>query len=219
MEQAARMDRLAIETIGTALEGTDRPFVVASGTLGLAPGQLASERTTHGAVAHPRVAGANLALSFAEQGVRSSIVRFAPTVHGPGDHGFMAVLVAIARRTGVSGYIEDGASRWPAVHRLDAGNLVALAVSGAPAGSVLHAVAEEGVPTRAIAEAIGKGLGVPTASIPADRATEHFDWLGRFFGLDSPASNTLTRQLLGWQPTHPGLIDDLTEGYYFQPTD
>ena len=144
------------------------------------------------------------------------IVRFAPTVHGEGDHGFMATLVAIARDKGVSGYIDDGANRWPAVHRLDAGSLVRLAVIDVPAGSVLHAVAEEGVPTRVIAEAIGRGLDVPVVSVPADQAFDHFNWLGAFFGADAPASNTVTRELLGWEPTHPKLIADLDEGHYFR---
>jgi len=152
---------------------------------------------------------------MAERGVRSVIVRFAPTVHGEGDHGFMATLVAIARDKGVSGYIDDGANRWPAVHRLDARSLVRLAVIDAPAGSVLHAVAEEGVPTRVIAEAIGRGLDVPVVSVPADQAFDHFNWLGAFFGADAPASNTVTRELLGWEPTHPKLIADLDEGHYF----
>lgn len=128
----------------------------------------------------------------------------------------MATLVGIARDKGVSGHIDDDANRWPAVHRLDAGNLVRLAVDAAPAGSVLHAIAEGGVPTRAIAEAIGRGLDLPVVSIPADQAGEHFSWLAGFFGLDSPASNELTRELLGWAPSHQGLIADLEEGHYFQ---
>jgi nucleoside-diphosphate-sugar epimerase len=143
-------------------------------------------------------------------------MRFSPTVHGTGDHGFVATLVGIAREKGVSGYIDDGANRWPAVHRFDAAHLVRLAVENAPAGSVLHAVAEEGVPTRVIAEAIGRGLDLPVVSVPAEQATEHFSWLGRFFGADAPASNTATRELLDWQPTHPGLIEDLDKGHYFQ---
>ena len=128
----------------------------------------------------------------------------------------MAVLVAIAREKGVSGYIADGTNRWPAVHRLDAGCLVRLAVENAPAGSVLHAVAEQGVPTGVIAEAIGRGLDVPVVSVPADHAVGHFSWLGAFFGADAPASNRATRELLGWEPTHPGLIADLDEGHYFR---
>lgn len=212
MGEAARTDLAAIESLGSALEGSDGPFVIASGTLGLAPGR--TEQDFPDPSAHPRVANALAALAFADRGVRSAVVRFAPTVHGPGDHGFVAVLVAIAREKGVSAYIEDGANRWPAVHRLDAGNLVRRVVDHAPAGSVLHAVAEEGVPTRVIAEAIGRGLDLPVVSIPAVRAADHFGWLGGFFGADAPASNTATRELLGWEPTHPGLIEDLDAGHY-----
>ncbi len=215
MGAAADTDHQVIDAIGSALEGSDRPMVIASGTLGLAPGRVGTERDTPADGLHPRVANAALALSYAERGVRSSVVRFAPTVHGAGDHGFVAVLVAIAREKGVSGYVDDGANRWPAVHRLDAGRLVSLAVRNAPAGSVLHATDEEGIPTRDIAEAIGRGLGLPVVSVPGEQAEEHFSWLGRFFGTDAPASSTLTRELMGWQPTHQGLIEDLDEGRYF----
>ena len=215
MVEAAAMDRTAIETMGQALEDRRGALFIASGTLGLAPGHLATEQDQPDPNGHPRIANANLALSYADRGVRASAIRFSPTVHGEGDHGFIAVLVAIARAKGVSGYIGDGSGRWSAVHRFDAGKLVALAVDKAPAGSILHAVGEEGVPTRDIAEAIGAGLGLPVESIPADQAIEHFDWMGRFFGIDSPASNTATRELLGWEPTHQGLIEDLKAGYYF----
>jgi nucleoside-diphosphate-sugar epimerase len=216
MDEAAQTDLRAIEAIGTTLVGTDRPFVVASGVLGLAPGRVATEQDMPEPGLHPRIAGIQLAMSFADRGVRSSSVRFAPTVHGAGDHGFTATLVAIARAKGISGYIADGSNRWPAVHRLDAGHLVRLAVENAPAGSALHAVAEEGVPTRAIAEAIGAGLDMPVVSVPADQAGEHFGWLARFFGTDARASNTFTRELLDWRPTHPGLLADLDEGHYFR---
>ncbi len=216
IEQAAETDLQAIETIGSTLVGTDRPLVIASGVLGLAPGRVATERNEPDPGAHPRIAGAQAAMSLATRGVRSSIVRFAPTVRGAGDHGFVAALVSIARDKGVSGYIDDGGNRWPAVHRLDAASLVRLAVERAPAGSALHAIAEEGVPTRAIAETIGRHLELPVVSIPAEQASDHFGWLARFFGADSPASNELTRELLGWEPTHPGLIEDLEHGHYFQ---
>jgi nucleoside-diphosphate-sugar epimerase len=215
MEQAAQTDREAIEAIGATLEGTDRPFLIASGLLGLATGRPGTERDMPDPDSHPRMANAATALSFAARGVRSSVVRFAPTVHGAGDHGFVAVLVGIARDKGVSAYIDDGANRWPAVHRLDAAALVGRGVDDAPAGSVLHAIAEQGVPTRAIAEVIGRHLGLPVVSVPSEQASEHFGWLGRFFAADCPASNDLTRELLGWEPTHPGLIEDLEEGHYF----
>jgi nucleoside-diphosphate-sugar epimerase len=147
--------------------------------------------------------------------VRSSVVRFSPTVHGAGDHGFVATLVGIAREKGVSAYIGDGANRWPTVHVLDAAALVRLALESAPAGSVLHAVAEQGVPTREIAEVIGHGLDLPVVSVPAEQAGEHFGWLARFFGLDVPASSDRTRELLGWEPTRHGLLADLKQGHYF----
>jgi len=215
MEAAARADLAAIKAIGAELEGTGRPFVVASGVLGLAAGRVATERDEPDPGVHARIAGVQAAMSFATRGVRPASVRFAPTVHGPGDHGFLAVLIGIAREQRCSGYIGDGSNRWAAVHRLDAARLVRLAVDAAPAGAALHAVAEEGVPTRAIADAIGRGLGLPVVSIPAERAGDHFGWMARFFGLDGPASNTATRRLLGWNPGHPGLMADLDAGHYF----
>jgi nucleoside-diphosphate-sugar epimerase len=219
---AADADRRAIETFGDALAGSDRPFVIASGTLGLMPGRVATERDGHGpSPAHmgggpqTRHATAEFTLSLAERGVRSSVLRLPPTVHGEGDNGFMATIVGIARAKGVSGYIGDGTNRWPAVHRLDAAHLFRLAVEKAPAGSTLHAVADEGVPIRDLAEVIGRHLGVPVVAVSPDDAGAHFTWLASFLAVDSPASSTLTRELLGWQPTHPGLIEDLDKGHYF----
>jgi nucleoside-diphosphate-sugar epimerase len=213
---AADADRRAIETIGAALAGSDRPFVIASGTLGLAPGRVATERDGHGpGVASPRLANARLTLSFADRGVRSSVVRLPPTVHGDGDNGFLATLVGIARDKGVSGYLGDGSNRWPAAHRIDAAHLFRLALEHAPAGSVLHAVADEGVPIRAIAETIGRHLRLPMVAVSAEAAGGHFGWLATYLAADSPASSTLTRDLLGWQPTQPGLLDDLDKGHYF----
>lgn len=216
MAAAAQTDLAAIHAIGTTLAGTDRPFVIASGVLGLASGRPGTEQDVPDPAAHPRVANAQAALSYAARGVRPSAVRFAPTVHGTGDHGFMAVLIGIAREKGFSAYLDNGENRWPAVHRLDAATLVRMAVDDAPAGTVLHATAEEGVPTRDIAEAIGRGLGLPTGSIPADRASDHFGWIGRFFGMDAPTSSLATQQLFDWQPEHPGLIADLDAGHYFK---
>jgi nucleoside-diphosphate-sugar epimerase len=221
---AADADRRAVETFGEALAGSGRPFLIASGTLGVAVGRVATERDGHGADpalaawgAGPqtRQATAELALSLASRGVRSSIVRLPPTNHGEGDNGFMATLVAIARDKGVSGYIGDGSNRWPAVHRLDSAHLFRLALEQAPAGSTLHVVADEGVPIRGVAEVIGRHLDVPVVSVPPDQAGEHFSWLGGFIGADSPASSALTRELLGWRPTQPGLIEDLDKGHYF----
>jgi nucleoside-diphosphate-sugar epimerase len=162
-----------------------------------------------------RLANAEMTLSFASRGVRSIVLRLPPTVHGEGDNGFMAALVGMARGSGVSGYLGDGSNRWPAVHRLDAAHLFRLALEKAPAGSVLHAVADEGVPIREIAEVIGRHLDVPVASIPPEQAGEQFGFLAGFVGIDAPASSELTRELLGWQPAHPGLIDDLDKGRYF----
>ncbi|HME01406.1 MAG TPA: 3-beta hydroxysteroid dehydrogenase, partial [Solirubrobacteraceae bacterium] len=214
---------LAIETFGEALAGSDRPLLIASGTLGLAPGRVATEQDGHGSdsaahlgVAAGRLANAELTLSLSPSGVRSSVVRLPPTVHGDGDNGFMALLVGIARDKGVSGYLGDGSNRWPAVHRLDAGPLFRLALESAPAGSTMHAVGEQGVPIRDIAEVLGRHLDVQVAAVSAEDAGRHFGFLAGFLGVDGPASSARTRELLGWQPTHPGLIDDLDEGHYFR---
>jgi nucleoside-diphosphate-sugar epimerase len=209
---ASAADRRAIETFGAALAGSDRPLVIASGLAGLKPGAVATEQDVpdpDSAAGH-RALSERAALALAGSGVRSSSVRLAPTVHGEGDHGFVAMIVGVARETGVSGHVGDGANRWPAVHRRDAARLLRLALESAPAGSVLHAAAEQGVPTRAIAEAIGRQLDLPVA--PVD--PEHFGWLGGFFGMDVQASSAHTRELLGWQPTEPGLLDDLEQGRY-----
>ncbi len=216
-EDAARTDLRAIETFGAALKGSDRPLVIAFGALGVAPGRVATERDMPepGAAASPRVVREQTVLALAANGIRSSSVRLAPTVHGEGDHGFVAALIGIARVKGVSGYIGDGSSRWPGVHRLDAAQLFRLAVDGAPAGSVLHGVADEGVPVRDIAEAIGRHLDMPVVAIAPEDADDHFGWLARFLAFDSPASSALTRELVGWQPTHPGLLADLDHGHYF----
>jgi nucleoside-diphosphate-sugar epimerase len=215
---AAEADRRAVDTFGEALAGSDRPFVLASGVAGLKPGQISTERdmpTIDGSPMSVRAATSMAVLALASRGVRSSVVRLSPTCHGEGDQGFMATLAAIARAKGVSGCIGDGANRWPAVHRLDAARLFRLAVEKAPAGTVLHGVAEEGVAIRDVAEVIGRHLEVPVASVAPEAAAEHFAWLGAFLGLDSPVSNTLTRELLDWQPTHPGLLEDLDKGHYF----
>ncbi|HWE69634.1 MAG TPA: SDR family oxidoreductase [Acidimicrobiales bacterium] len=220
---AADADRRAVEAFGDALAGSDRPLVIASGTLGVAPGRVATERDGHGpepevAVGEgpsARWATAELVLSMASRGVRSSIVRLAPTNHGQGDTGFVATLVGIARDKGVSGYIGDGDNRWNAVHRLDSARLFCLALEGAPAGSTLHGVAEEGVTIHDIAEVIGRHLDLPTVSISPEDAGAHFTWMAGLLALDAPASSTHTRELLGWQPTQVGLIEDLDQGHYF----
>jgi nucleoside-diphosphate-sugar epimerase len=137
-------------------------------------------------------------------------------VHGEGDHGFVPRLISIAREKGVAAYPGDGSNRWPAVHRFDAARLFRLALEAAPAGARLHAVGDEGIPVRDIAEVIGRHLRLPVATIPREHATDHFGWLGAFFSLDLAASSAVTRELLGWQPTRPGLLDDLEQGHYFQ---
>jgi nucleoside-diphosphate-sugar epimerase len=217
---AIETDRQAIEIFGDVLAGSGRPFLIASGTLGVAPGRVATERDTpspgSASGAGARQDNARLTLSLASRGVRASVVRLPPTCHGDGDNGFMAFIVGIARDKGVSGFIGDGSDRWPAVHRLDAARVFSLGLEAAPAGSVLHAVADGGVPIRDIAEVIGRQLEVPVAAIPAEDADAHFGFLGHFLSVDSPASSALTRELLGWAPTQPGLIDDLDAGHYFR---
>jgi nucleoside-diphosphate-sugar epimerase len=163
-----------------------------------------------------RAATALLVLSLRGVGVRSSVLRYPPTVHGDGDHGFLATFVEIARQRGAAGYVGDGANRWPAVHRSDAARLTRLALEGAPAGSVLHAVADEGVPFRQIAEAMGRGLGFPAVPVTPAAAVEHFAPLGHFVGLDSPATAGATRSLMGWMPSGPGLLEDLDQDHYYR---
>jgi nucleoside-diphosphate-sugar epimerase len=211
-----RAERAAVEAIGDVLKGSGRAFLLASGVVALASGRQGTEDDAspfHG-LDSPRGGSENLALDYVARGVHSVGVRFAPTVHGVGDHGFIAALVGIARDKGVAGYVGDGANRWPAVHRSDAARLVTLGLEKAPAGSLLHAVAEGGVATREIAEAIGHALNVPATSIPAESAQDHFGWIGGFFSMDIPASSIRTQELLGWTPTGPTLVQDLEAGAY-----
>jgi nucleoside-diphosphate-sugar epimerase len=213
-EAANQVDRQAIESMGAALAGSDRPMVVASGVATTAEGRPATENDPP-RPGFPRSPATTLTLALAERGVRSSVVRLAPTVHGRGDHGFVATLVRLARERGVAGYVGDGSNVWSAVHRSDAARVFCLVLEQAPAGSVWHAVADEGVPTRTIAEAIGRHLDVPVVSVPPGAAADHFGWLGRFWASDNPTSSALTRRRLGWHPTGPSLLDDLDEGHYF----
>ncbi|GAA3800009.1 SDR family oxidoreductase [Cellulomonas soli] len=215
---AGRTERAVVEAFGEALAGSDRPLLLASGVAMLAPGRVATELDATTAVGPdaPRGGSEALALGLVDRGVRSVALRFAPTVHGEGDHGFLATLVGIARTTGRSGYLGDGSNRWPAVHRSDAARMVRLALGAAPAGSVVHGVGEEGVPTRVIAEAIGRGLDVPVGPVAAEDAAAHFGWIGAFFGVDAPTSSALTQERLGWTPTGPSLLDDLEAGHYFR---
>jgi nucleoside-diphosphate-sugar epimerase len=215
MPDAARTDLLAVETLGAALAGSDRPMVITTGTALIKPGQVATEVDSADSEAHPRLKAEDAARAFAARGVRTSIVRPGASVHGEGDHGFVPVLIDIARDKGVAAYIGDGSNRWPAVHRLDAANLYRLALENADPGSVFHAIGDEGVPTREIAEVIGRHLGLPVVSIAAEDAAEHFGWMGMFFGIDAPASSALTQERLGWRPARIGLIEDLDQGHYF----
>jgi nucleoside-diphosphate-sugar epimerase len=196
--------------------------VITSGTLMLtmiAPGQTGTERIVPGPelATMPRVGSEVAAIALAERGVRTSIVRLSPTVHASGDRGFVPRLIDIARSTGGAAYVGDGSNRWPAVHRLDVAPLFRLAVEDAPAGSVLHGAAESGVPFRDIAEAIGRQLNVPAVSITAEDAGPRLGFLAAFAGLDNPTSSAITRELVHWTPTHPGLIADLEQGHYFKP--
>jgi nucleoside-diphosphate-sugar epimerase len=214
---SAAAERAAVQTIGDALAGTDRPFLLASGVAGLTQGGVPCAETDaspfHGPDS-PRGGSENLALEFIDRGVGTVSLRFSPTVHGAGDHGFIAAIAAVAREKGVSGYPGDGTNRWAAVHVSDAARLVALGLAKAPAGARLHAVAEEGVPTREIAEAIGRAFDLPVASIAPEDVQGHFGWIGTFFGMDLAASSAVTRELLGWTPVGPTLIEDIDNGGY-----
>jgi nucleoside-diphosphate-sugar epimerase len=215
---AVAADLSAIEAIGSALQGSDKPFVSTSGTLMLARAGITGRPGTEQDVleAGPRIDAENTTVALAERGVRSSVLRLPPLVHSTLDHhGFGPTLISIAREKGVSGYVGDGSNRWPAVHTLDAARAYRLALELAPAGSRLHAVADDGVRFRDIAEVIGRKLGLPSASIAVDDVQAHFSYLDSFVSLDNPTSSDLTRQLLGWKPTHRGLIDDLDDGHYF----
>ena len=218
MPAAVAADLAATEALALALEGTGQPLVTTSGTLMLAFAGITGRPGTEAdfAPGGPRVDAENFVVGLAGRGVRSSVVRLPPIVHSSLDHhGFAHVLIDIARQSGVSGYVGDGANRWPSVHTLDAARVYRLALEGAPAGSRLHAVADEGIPFRDIAAAIGRGAGVPVASISASQAGERFAFLGAFVGVDNPTSSEVTRKVLDWEPEHPGLIEDLAHGHYF----
>lgn len=219
---ALNADLRAVEAIGEALAGSEKPFVNTTGTMLLAHsvvGRAGTEADEAQEGGNPRVASEKLSLAFAKRGVRTSIMRLAPTVHSSLDHyGFVPMLIAAARKNGFAAYVGDGSARWPAVHTLDAARLYRLALEAAPPGTAIHAAAEEGIPFRSIAEAIGRGLNVPAKSVSAEEATT---LLGGFIGmiaqLDNPTSSARTRELLGWKPTHAGLLADIAEGHYFAP--
>ena len=209
-------ERGAIQTIGDTLAGTGRSFLFASGVAGLTQGRLATENdpSPFYGPESPRGGSENLAFEYVGRGVNAVALRFAPTVHGAGDHGFVGIIAAVAREKGVSGYPGDGANRWAAVHRSDAARFVSLGLAKAPAGARLHGVAEEGIPTRDIAEAIGRSFGLPVTSIDPDDVQGHFGFIGPFFSVDLAATSTVTRELLGWAPAGPTLIEDIDAGAY-----
>lgn len=220
-EASNRAERSAVQTISDALAGSDRPFVLAAGLALSDLGRPATERDPNPAVGpeSPRGGAENLALAYADRGVRVSSARFAPTVHGEGDHGFISIIARAARRRGASVYPGEGRNRWPAVHRSDAARLVRLGLENAPAGTILHATAEEGVPVREIAEALARRLDVPAKSAPAEQIADEILFVGRFLAGDFPATSDITRDLLGWQPTGPTLLEDIAAGHYDQPAD
>lgn len=214
--ESDRAERAAVGAIAEALVGTQRPFMVANGLSGLCDGRPVVETDPSPAVGpdSDRGGSENLVLDYVDRGVRSMIVRFAPSIHGAGDWGFVEFLAAAARRRGVSGYIGDGSAEWSAAHRSDTARLIRLGLEKAPAGTRLHASAEESVTTRAIAEALGRALGLPVASIAPEDAAGHFGFVGDFFALTMTASSALTRERLSWRPTGPTLVEDIESGAY-----
>jgi nucleoside-diphosphate-sugar epimerase len=208
-------EKRGIEAIGAALEGSDRPLIVASGVALLSPGVVATEKT------EPRLASESFprnpeaaAAQASARGVRATTVRLAPSVHGHGDHGFVPGVIARAREKGVSGYIGEGLNRWPAVHRLDAARVFRLALERGAEGGPFHAIADEGVPFKEIATVIGRRLNLPVVSLSRQEAEAHFGWFVRFAGIDCPATSERTRSLLRWKPEQPGLLADMDAHYF-----
>jgi nucleoside-diphosphate-sugar epimerase len=218
LEGAMEADRGAKEAMGDALAGTGKPFVSVSGTLMLALAGLDRVGLEADTVpAGPQAEAENVVLALADRGVRSSVVRLPPTVHSSLDHhGYIPALIGAARRKGCAGFVGDGSNRWPSVHTLDAAHLFRVAIESALPRSVMHAVAEEGVPFREIAQAIGRHLSVPAVSVPPEEAQDYFGPLALFVALDNPTSGARTQRAFGWHPTHPGLLDDLDQGHYFE---
>jgi nucleoside-diphosphate-sugar epimerase len=210
------IDRRAIEALGSALAGSGRPLVVTSGTALLSPGQIAIEENVPVSNSIPRVASEEAAASMAKRGVRVSILRLPPSVHGDGDHGFVPILIKTARDKGVSAYVDKGLNRWPAVHRLDAAHLYRLILEKGSAGARYHGVADEGVPFREIAGVIGRRLKLPVVGKTPEEATNHFGWFAHFAAIDNPASSKRTQEELGWHPTQPALIPDIDRPRYFE---
>ena len=217
-KENCEIDRHAIEALGAALAGSDRPLIITSGTGLLTSGGISTEETPVSArsTSIPRVASEEAADAVTARGVRVSVVRLPPSVHGDGDHGFVPMLIGIAREKGSAAYIGDGLNVWPAVHRLDAARLYRLVLERGAAGRRYHGVADEGIPFREIAGVIGRRLNVPVVGKSPEEAAEYFGWFAHFAALNSPASSKKTRQLLGWQPSQPGLIEDLDRARYFE---
>lgn len=214
---AVATDHAVMTAILDSLAGSDRPFVFASGVLGRAkPGEVATEdrQPDPATAASPRLMNESFALGYADRGVRAVAVAFAPTVHGEGDHGFISAYAAMDRAADVAGYVGDGRNSWPAVNRADAAALVRIGAERAPAGTVLHAVGEQGVRHRDIAEAIGRQLALPVRAFAEGEVAPQFAWLERFLGIDSQASSAITQERFGWRPTHPTLVDDIDAGFY-----
>jgi nucleoside-diphosphate-sugar epimerase len=216
-EANAEIDRRAVEAIIGALEGSDKPFVSTSGTMLLTPDRVGTEddAASPTSPAGLRAASEMTVLAAANRGVRASIIRLPPSVHGDGDHGFVPNLIRIAREKGVSAYVGDGLNQWPAVHRLDAARLFRLGLEKAVPGMRLHGAAEEGIAMRTIAETIAQELNIPVRSIAEDEASAHFDWLAFVVAVNNPTSSTLTRDAMGWNPTNAGLLTDMRESGYF----
>lgn len=217
-KEVCETDRRAIEALAAALAGSGRPLLVSSGTGLVSPGRLATEEMApdSGPSAIPRIASEEATIAAAARGVRASVVRLSPSVHGDGDHGFVPNLIRTAREKGVSAYVGDGLNRWTAVHRLDAAHLYRLALEQGSAGARYHGVAEDGIAFRDIAEVIGSRLNLPVVSKSREEAANHFGWFAHFAALDCPASSKLTQERLGWRPTRLSLIEDLERGSYFE---
>lgn len=215
--QNCESDRGVVEALGAALEGTDRPLLVTSATVVPAQARLATEDDAPHADATvvPRATSEHAAAAVAARGVRAAVVRLPPTVHGDGDHAFVPLLIRLARETGVSAHVGEGLNRWPAVHVRDAARLYRLALEDGARDPRYHAVAEEGVPFRAIARVIGRRLNLPVAALTAEAASAHFGWLAHFAAHDNPTSSRWSRERLGWTPKHPELLPDLDRDPYF----
>jgi nucleoside-diphosphate-sugar epimerase len=211
-------DLAAIQAMGDTLIATDKPFVTTGGTLMLAMGGLGGRVGTEDDQSEggPRIDAANYTIGLAQQGVRSSVIRLAPMVHSDLDHhGFTHALIGFARENGAAAYTGDGSNRWPAANTYDIGALYRLALETAPAGSTLHGVGDTGIPRKLIAETIAGQLGVETKRVTDEEAPQYLGFLAAFAGLDNPCSIDKTRELLGWEPTHPGWIEDVQQGHYF----